>query len=544
MQALIALLTCALALPNNGRTQTTWYVDDDAPADPAPGDPTLSDPLEDGTMDHPFDAIQEAIQACQAGDTVQVLDGLYTGPGNRNIDFGGLALTVRSADGPDDCIIDCQRQGRAFQFRFGEGEQSVLDGFTITGGYHTGYGGAIYCYNASSPTINDCLIVGNLSEGHGGAIACTDDSSPAIMDCMISENACAGSGGGVYCNTSDAVLTNCTLSWNLTIEDYGRGPGGGVFCTSSNVVLIRCTIIGNIAGNGAGVWASESVISVVNCVVALNSGASGGGLYCYRGTMACTNCAITRNMSENGGGAYVAYKYYGYDDPVFVNCTLSGNDATGRGGGLYCYDEITPVVSNCVLWGNTATEGPEIALAYEAELTVSYSDVEGGVAATYVAPDCALHWGEGNVNSDPLFTDPDRGDYRPSAGSPCIDAADNTAVPEDVYDLDDDGDVSESTPLDLAENVRFVDDPTTDDTGVQDPPDGAPVVDMGAYEYQPCFGDLDGDGDVDLEDLTLLLANYGVTSGAGWEDGDLDSDGDVDLDDLSVLLAVYGRPCA
>lgn len=53
-------------------------------------------------------------------------------------------------------------------------------------------------------------------------------------------------------------------------------------------------------------------------------------------------------------------------------------------------------------------------------------------------------------------------------------------------------------------------------------------------------GDLDGDGDVDLSDLSQLLAHYGQTSGAGPGDGDIDFDGDVDLSDLSALLANYG----
>lgn len=56
-----------------------------------------------------------------------------------------------------------------------------------------------------------------------------------------------------------------------------------------------------------------------------------------------------------------------------------------------------------------------------------------------------------------------------------------------------------------------------------------------------CSGDLDSDGDVDLSDLSTLLANYGATNGAALEDGDSDGDGDVDLADLSALLADYGR---
>ncbi len=77
----------------------TLYVDDDAPNDPAPGNPAISDPLEDGSADHPFDAIQEGINAAVAGDTVEVADGVYTGNGNRDLDFHGKAITVRSASG-------------------------------------------------------------------------------------------------------------------------------------------------------------------------------------------------------------------------------------------------------------------------------------------------------------------------------------------------------------------------------------------------------------------------------------------------------------
>ena len=106
--ALAALLVCLAALVNVAPGQTTWYVDDDAPGDPGPGDPSVSDPLENGTEDHPFDAIQEAIDASSDADTVLVSDGTYTEHGNRDIDFGGRLIAVRSENGPESCTVDCQ----------------------------------------------------------------------------------------------------------------------------------------------------------------------------------------------------------------------------------------------------------------------------------------------------------------------------------------------------------------------------------------------------------------------------------------------------
>ena len=73
------------------------------------------------------------------------------------------------------------------------------------------------------------------------------------------------------------------------------------------------------------------------------------------------------------------------------------------------------------------------------------------------------------------------------------------------------------------------------------------VVEAGVDDFQVFYvdcsfimGDLDHDGDVDLSDLGQLLAHYGMTSGATWEEGDLDGDGDVDLSDLGALLSNYG----
>jgi formylglycine-generating enzyme required for sulfatase activity len=53
-------------------------------------------------------------------------------------------------------------------------------------------------------------------------------------------------------------------------------------------------------------------------------------------------------------------------------------------------------------------------------------------------------------------------------------------------------------------------------------------------------GDANGDGMVDVGDLGILAANYGMTSGATWAQGDFNNDGAVDVGDLGILAANYG----
>jgi hypothetical protein len=71
----------------------------------------------------------------------------------------------------------------------------------------------------------------------------------------------------------------------------------------------------------------------------------------------------------------------------------------------------------------------------------------------------------------------------------------------------------------------------------------AGYADIDALEVVVCTGDLDGDLDVDIADLTQLLSNFGVAAGASLDDGDLDGDGDVDLNDLTNLLSAFGAHC-
>jgi len=363
----------------------TIYVDDDGPGDPGPGDPAVGDPDEDGSVAHPFDAIQEAIDVSLSGDIVVVADGTYTGAGNRNVSYGGRPITVRSENGPEGCVVDLEFAARGFDFESGESNAARLEGFTIINAIGDPtflLNPAIYCVNGS-PTILDCVLSGNTT----AAIEVWNVSRPIIDRCRLVNNGV----GGIYCVDSSPTIRNSLFA--------GNGFAGIVVWNGVGPEIINCTVV----NNPFGVFASNAVPTLRNCIVRLNAS-----------------------------------------------------------------EQVTP--------------GADVA----------YSNVEGG------AP------GDGNVDADPLFADQAGGDYRLLAGSPSIDAADNTAM---------------CAGIDLDGNPRFLDDPDTADTGIAGPP-GLPVTDMGAYEFVPA--DCNDNATPDAAEILL--------------DPGLDADGNAILDECEPPL--------
>jgi len=214
------------------------YVDDDATNDPAPGDPNISDPNENGSAEHPFDSIQKAIDYALSKQEIIVLPGRYTGAGNRDIDFGGKGLTVRSESGPTTCVIDCQGLGRGFYFHSGEGPNSVVEGLTIINGMADN-GGAIKCSDNSSPTINNCIFQNNSAPIIGGAVYLSD-SNTVMRNCTFSDNT-AGFFGGAVCYVSGTMtLINCIL--------WGDSPDEIYSVAEPNVQY--CNVQGGFEGDG------------------------------------------------------------------------------------------------------------------------------------------------------------------------------------------------------------------------------------------------------------------------------------------------------
>ena len=170
--------------------------------------------------------IQAAIDLAQTGDVVELLDGIYTGPGNRNLDLQGKAITIRSQSGnAAACVIDCEGSADtelrcAMHIHRGEGPQTVIEGLTLTGGY-SGVGGGIYC-ESTSPTIRHCRFVANHAVNGGGLSAI---GRPHVSDCLFADNVAGnmGGGGAAICSTSPpaALFERCTFVGNTS--DLGGG---------------------------------------------------------------------------------------------------------------------------------------------------------------------------------------------------------------------------------------------------------------------------------------------------------------------------------
>ena len=296
------LITClSVCVLSSVTFADTWTVDDDGKAD--------------------FNYIQGALQIAVDGDEILVMPGTYTGTGATIVNTLGKEVWLHSSGGPEVTIIDGEGVRRGIQCVGGETSNTIIEGFTITGGSALDGGGMINI--GSSPTLTNCIFENNHASNDGGGMH-NYNSSPMLENCTFNGNSSVERGGGIYNYESSPVLTNCILENNTSSD--GAGMCSYNYC---NPILTDCTFENNTADAGGGMrnsWYSSPTLTGCtfenNTAYGLDWG--GGGIFNYDDSSpALVNCSFKNNSSNNLGGAIL--NYYG-SSPHITTCIFCGND--------------------------------------------------------------------------------------------------------------------------------------------------------------------------------------------------------------------------
>lgn len=270
------------AAPHTLLTGRIW-VDDDGPYDPAPGTPAQSDPNENGSSEHPFDSIQEAIDAAAEGAVVSVQAGAYQGPGNRSIDLKGKAITVLGLGGPDATSIDASGAGAGFVLTSRESDQTRVEGFAVRTWKDFGGGPGVLCSGSRAVLRNlrlsDCAV----------GVMCQNDAEPRLERLVLAENT-----HGLVCSKSAPIVEGCLFVNN-------RGPRGAGASIDQRAAprFVNCVFEGNQAedeGGGLDIGAACRV-SLINCTL-INNTAREGAALASRGQTRIRNGILWNNESR------------------------------------------------------------------------------------------------------------------------------------------------------------------------------------------------------------------------------------------------------
>lgn len=432
-----------------------------------------------GSQAAPFQSIAQGISAAQFFGTVRVRDGVYTGPQNRNLDFGGRRLTLESENGSANCVLDAQgNTGPIVRLHSHELPGTRISGLTLRGAVlHDsdlgGLGGAALHVDGANVTVRDCLLIANHSESLGGAVFVRNVSSFPV--------------GAT--NVDDVRFVDCTFSQNtITLSDSDDRRSGGALCFIGKVLVRGCTFKQNQAVYGGAI--EQRDVPATSCIGHSSffrniASLDGGAIHALDSGSASdsrplriTDCRIEGNFANrSGGGVSFAARSGNFYAGQFVlkHCTIAANIASVAGGGLSFDGKEFMSTYNSIFYGNSAPSGNSMAQVASGtiQINVYESDVEGGLSGV---PHTVFTQWIGNIDADPLFVDADGPDNNPLtfadndlhllAASPCVDTGDDHWDFGDWDDIDDDGVTNELPPFDLDLRPRLA---------------GA-ETDMGAYE--------------------------------------------------------------
>jgi len=354
---IVILLTVALT---TSAFAATWFVAPDGTGDTA--------------------TIQAAIDLAAPGDIIELADGVFTGPGNRDLDYLGKPITVRSQGGDASaCIIDCEGSSddphRGVWFHTAETADARLENLTITGGdmeaeapLPGGVGGAILISHDAAPTLTGVVLRENRAMS-GGAMGIWS-AAPTIENCQFLDNhGWWGSGGAValYYAVIPTPIVDCVFRRNASIQ-----AGGGISSAQSEFALERCIFEENTLTNG-----------------------SGGGLECYSETVCqVTDCTFVRNSSGHGGGTAIKWN----SEVVIRRCTFSENSASNSSG-VYVDDSEVRLAQSILAFG----QGASVELGNSGTLTVECCDIYGNEGGDWVDDIADQADQAHNRSVDPLF---------------------------------------------------------------------------------------------------------------------------------------------
>jgi parallel beta-helix repeat protein len=247
-------------------------------------------------------------------------------------------------------------------------------------------GGAITCYY-SSPIIVDNTIINNESDDGSGGIYLYE-SSPIIRNNVIINNMAYSGNGGIRCEYESSPMIENNI--------FTENQGAAIACVSESSPSIKEN---TITENDCGISTDGAYPTIVDNIIMNNTDR---GIQCNSDFSIIKGNMITGN---NGGGISG-----NFSSLIIAGNTIAGNTAD-QGGGIYSWESSLTVL-NCILWDDS----PEEIYSEGGDPVVVYSDVQGGWA------------GEGNIDDDPLFVDPENNDFGLLPDSPCIDAG-HPAIP-------------------------------------------------------------------------------------------------------------------
>jgi hypothetical protein len=202
-----------------------------------------------------FNSIQPAIDDADNGDEIVVRPGTY----DEAIDFKGKAVRLYSNAGPAVTTIDATGlNSSVVTCTSGENANTILEGFTITGGNC-----GMYNYIGSSPTVNNCIFTGNSAVYGGGGMFNVNYCSPTVTNCTFRGNSAEYGGGMINMNSSNPTVTNCIFSENTASQH-----GGGMSNDLSSPTVTNCTFTNNSSVHwGGGMYNDyHSDPTVYNCI--------------------------------------------------------------------------------------------------------------------------------------------------------------------------------------------------------------------------------------------------------------------------------------